>query len=201
MDESGDLGSKGSKYFVMTILKIESLEDCKKLKNIIKKMRRHKFKKKMKSLTEVKAYLTTNAMKYFMLKKLQSVNIESYSIVLNKENYHVKRLLGEKNINESYITIVGMLIKKMNIKNSAVIRLDNFVLDKYKNHLKKSINGALLENWHKTKVYHSNSEKWEGIQFADLIAWSIFVNFENKNETFYKIILECGNHKIYQDMN
>jgi len=52
IDESGDLGLKGSKYLVLSALMIDN---PKELKRIVKNMRRNKFKKELKKAIEIKA--------------------------------------------------------------------------------------------------------------------------------------------------
>ncbi|MBZ9571053.1 DUF3800 domain-containing protein [Methanobrevibacter sp. TMH8] len=46
LDESGDMGINGSKYFIISILIIK--KSPKKLKYIVKRSKRFKFKKKLK---------------------------------------------------------------------------------------------------------------------------------------------------------
>ncbi|KZX11429.1 DUF3800 domain-containing protein [Methanobrevibacter filiformis] len=53
IDESGDLGIKGSKYIVISAILVENTNE---LNRIIKNMRRNKFKKELKNINEIKGY-------------------------------------------------------------------------------------------------------------------------------------------------
>ncbi|BDZ71952.1 DUF3800 domain-containing protein [Methanobacterium petrolearium] len=52
IDESGDLGLRGSKYLLIVALLVD---DFRPLDKIIKNMRRNKFKKELSKANEVKA--------------------------------------------------------------------------------------------------------------------------------------------------
>ena len=52
IDESGDLGGDGSKYFIITAIWTEKPELFDRL---IKNLRRHKFRKILKKVSEIKA--------------------------------------------------------------------------------------------------------------------------------------------------
>lgn len=52
IDETGDLGKKGSKYFIITAIWVDSPSLFDRL---IKNIRRHKFRKELKKAHEIKA--------------------------------------------------------------------------------------------------------------------------------------------------
>ncbi|MEG3224758.1 MAG: hypothetical protein BME94_04300 [Methanobacteriales archaeon Met13] len=65
IDESGDIGLKGSNYLVIVALK---LSDFKPLDRIIKNIRRNKFKKELSNSNEIKANKSSTDLKINFLK-------------------------------------------------------------------------------------------------------------------------------------
>ena len=83
IDESGDLGLKGSKYLVLAALIVE---DSRKLEKLIKNMRRNKFKKELKKAAEIKANKSSEEVRSYMLEKLNLVgNAKVLYVVLEKK--------------------------------------------------------------------------------------------------------------------
>lgn len=60
LDESGDLGLKGSNYLVIAALVVKK---PKRLDKIIKNMRRNKFKKELKKAQEIRANKSSQAVR------------------------------------------------------------------------------------------------------------------------------------------
>ncbi|KZX10943.1 hypothetical protein MBFIL_15960 [Methanobrevibacter filiformis] len=56
LDESGNLGLKGTGFMVISILRFSSLKECQRLKNIVKKVLNRKFRKEIKRYEEIKFY-------------------------------------------------------------------------------------------------------------------------------------------------
>lgn len=164
IDESGDLGLKGSKYLVLAALIVE---DSRKLEKLIKNMRRNKFKKELKKAAEIKANKSSEEVRSYMLEKLNLVgNAKVLYVVLEKKLAQNLRL-SEPNIE---------------------IRIDK---SKEKQLLQRDFNeyfGGKLNGKDKPKIYHSYSECWAGLQFADLLAWSCFQKFEHSDSRFVDLI-------------
>ena len=112
-DESGDLGLKGSEYFIISMLIINSEEKGLKLKKIFKKMRKYKFKKELKIHKEIKSNKSSRELKIILLKKLVELNIKSYSIVLNKKKYENIMILKNKSNIEIYLKLMIKLLRKL----------------------------------------------------------------------------------------
>ena len=70
IDESGDLGEKGSKYMILAALIVE---EPRNLDRIIKNMRRNKFKRELRKVVEIKADKSSDAVIKYMLQKLNDV--------------------------------------------------------------------------------------------------------------------------------
>ena len=86
LDESGDLGLKGSNYFVIATLVVEN---PKHLDRIIKNMRRNKFKKELKKANEIKTNSSSEGLRKYMIEQLNSIeNARVYGVVFEKKLNH-----------------------------------------------------------------------------------------------------------------
>ena len=186
IDESGDLGLKGSDYLVLAALLVE---DCRPLDRIIKNMRRNKFRKELRNAMEIKANKSSDALRAHMLTKLGEVkNARVLYMVLEK-----KRILSEYLVNNKhklYNFVAGKLAKNIPLSESAVeIHID---LSKGKQLLQQDFNEHFIRNLNNPKarvaIFHSYSHSWSGLQFADLLAWACFQKFEHRNSTYIDLV-------------
>lgn len=188
LDESGDLGGKGSKYIVLTAILID---DYAKLDRIIKNMRRNKFKKDLRVFAELKANKLKKEIIVFVLKKLRKVSgLQIFHIILEKEKVKSKYLLENKN--KLYNFVAGKLAKNILLEQTDIeIRIDK---SKGKQALREDFNKyfekCLREksSIYKVKIEHSYSHSWSGLQFADILAWAAFQKVNNNNPEYSDII-------------
>lgn len=185
IDESGDLGLKGSKYLVLAALIVE---DSRKLEKLIKNMRRNKFKKELKKAAEIKANKSSEEVRSYMLEKLNLVgNAKVLYVVLEKKKLFSEYLKNDKN--KLYNYVAGKLAQNLRLSEPNIeIRIDK---SKGKQLLQRDFNeyfGGKLNGKDKPKIYHSYSECWAGLQFADLLAWSCFQKFEHSDSRFVDLI-------------
>ncbi len=82
IDESGDLGKRGSRYFTIAALVVD---DPLKLERIIKKLRQRKLKKKIRELPEIKANNSDEVVRKYVLKRVKKTDCEIYAIVVEKD--------------------------------------------------------------------------------------------------------------------
>lgn len=195
LDESGDLGPKGSKYFVIAAL---AVEDPKKLDRIIKNMRRNKFRKELNGAHEIKANSSSAAIKEHMIKKLNEVpNTNLYCIIFNKRRYlnHPKTYMDK---NQLYDCVAGALAREITLKDNTLIRIDKskgkqFLRERFDSYFKKNLN----TNNRKVEIYHSESHAWSGLQFADIIAGSYFQKFEHNDGICVELLdIKCNLHEL-----
>jgi hypothetical protein len=196
LDESGDLGFNGSKYFVISILEVDSLKDSKKLEKLINKMKRQKFNKELKNFNELKAYKLSDKMKIYLLTNLRNFNINSYSLVINKNVFSNSNKINSDNVNYVYMDFICNLISRININYPINMSLDNFVLEKHKNKFKNKILEELNDFKRNSEISFISSQSSKQIQIVDLIAWSIFQKFENNNLKYINLLNK--NHKIFR---
>lgn len=185
VDESGDLGFAGTKYFVLAALLVNNPRE---LNRIIKNMRRNKFKKELKDVSEIKADKSSNEVRTYMLSKLNMAgSAKILYIVLEKKKVYSDYLKNDKH--KLYNYVAGKLAKHISLDESDVeIRVDKskgkqLLRDDFDNYFKSNLKEGL-----KATIYHSYSHSWSGLQFADMLAWACFQKFEHTNSEFIDLI-------------
>ena len=188
IDESGDLGKYGSKYFSIAAIVIDNPTS---LSRIIKKLRQRKLKKKIKKLPEIKANNSTHVLRKYVLDKLIKTDCEIYAIVVNKDAI-VNYLFSVKD--KLYNYLCGILME--NIKNAdgkLVIVIDK----KHTNTLVKNDFNKYIENKLKSRnikleieIEHKFSYSSNELQVIDFVVWSINRKFNTGDDSYYKIIEE-----------
>ncbi len=184
IDESGDLGKMGSNYLVLSALIVSNPGE---LDRIIKNMRRNKFKKELKSSSEIKANKSSGTIIMYMLEKLNLVkNSRVLYVVLEKKKLFSEYLSKDKN--KLYNYVAGKLAKQILFNDSSVeIRIDRrygkqLLQQNFNNYFMKCLNEN--SNPIKVRIEHSYSNNFSGLQFADVLAWSCFQKFEHENNSF-----------------
>ena len=187
VDESGDLGMQ-SKYLILVGLIVSNPAE---LDRIIKNMRRNKFKKQLRKAAEIKANKSSPEIKIYMLDKLNSLKdiMVSY-VVLEKKKVYSNFLKADKH--KLYNFCAGKLAKNICLpKTDIEIRIDR---SKGKQLLQEDFNKYFLKllkdrsEIGKADIYHSYSQSWSGLQFADLLAWSAFQKFEHGDSSYVDLL-------------
>jgi len=193
VDESGDLGLRGSNYFIITAFIIDE-ENYKKLEHIIKNARKRKFKKKQRKMRELKGYLLDKELVFYFFNKLNRIDYQTRSIAMDK-NYH-KNIEGIKDHNtiEIYLKMLTELLNNINLENRFELIIDKFLRARIEKILNTGLLNGLSENIPEPKIWHEASEKHIGLQFTDLIAWSVYQYLEKNNLEFIEKVL--NNHEI-----
>jgi hypothetical protein len=182
IDESGDLGIKGSKYIIISAI---ILEDTDELNRIIKNMRRNKFKKELKNINEIKGYACSHEIIRYLLKKINKTNSKICTVIFNK-----RKCYKDFDKNNLYNKLVGILAEHLKINSDLTIRIDRSKantrdMEIFNKYFEKKLN---LRNEFKLKIFHSYSHEWDGLQIIDVIAWSYFQKYENQKSEFVDMI-------------
>ncbi len=186
IDESGDLGMKGSKFLILAALIVN---DYAFLNRAIKNMRRNKFPKELKYAAEIKANSSSpQIIKYMLFKLNQGQKAKIFFVVLEKKKITSEYLKNNKD--KLYNYVAGKLAKNIEFSDQIIeIRVDK---SKGKHVLQYDFNNYFLSNI-KTKnitpkIFHSNSHSWPGLQFADVLAWACYQKFEYQNPEYLDIL-------------
>ncbi len=187
IDETGDLGEKGSKYFVITAIWVDSPA---LLDRLIKNIRRYKFRKELKKVEEIKANKSSKELIEHILKKFSQIDsAHAQSIILDKKEVYNKFLKGDKhklyNFVCGHLASIGIDTRKLIIRIDRAKGKQNLIDDfnKYMNLKFKEV------RWNREiEVHHSWSHSWSGLQIADVISWAVFNKFEYSNDYYFRLI-------------
>lgn len=188
VDESGDLGLNGSDYFILSFLIFENGEEYNKLRYIFKKARRHKFSKYLKNKNEIKGYKSSDKLIYYLFNQSNKIRYKTFSIVMNKKEFKNKQLIKTKNVHGIYLELIHYFFKKIDLPREFDLKFDKFISPRNEECFNKELLKIIEKNFKKSKFNQVSSEKWKGIQFVDLIAWSSFQKFENGKSIYLEKI-------------
>ncbi len=195
IDESGDLGEKGSDFFVMAAIKVK---DSRTLERLINKTRR-RYKKEIGKSNEIKGTTTPSKVKKSILKRLNNINSEIYIIIFDKTNKY--KIDYKDDNNKLYDILSSELIKLIKINNTTEIiidrtKTDREKIDNYNSFLIKNLLNPLKQ---KIIIKQVDSLKYKGIQIADIISWSTYQYIENNNNEYFNIIENKLIERVFED--
>lgn len=180
LDESGCLGfkkPKASKYFVITLLKLESLETQKRVFNAVRKTIKNKISPQGRKISyELKGSKTDLSIKQYFFRQMPPSDWGLYSVVVNKEKIpnHLQTNEGKKRL---YNYLAKYLLENLTFKKE-ITRLDLYI-DKCKNTREiKEFNAYITAHLNLSpKTYlninHVSSHENPAIQAVDLFCWGI----------------------------
>lgn len=188
IDESGNLGDDGTKYFIIAALWTQTPE---MLRRLIKNIRRNKFRKQLKKAQELKANSSSREVREGVLQKMSQLDdLRCHAIILEKARISSTYLKNNKN--KLYNYVCGILAEAVGVDSKKlVVRIDK---SKGKQTLRDDFNEYFKRKWRQrfwngeVEFYHSWSHMWAGLQLADFIAWAVFQKFEYGNDFYTKLI-------------
>lgn len=186
IDESGDLGPFGSKYFTVVAL---TTKNPINLSRIIKRLRQKKLKKTIKQLSEIKANNSDRRVREYILKSVGKTDSD-ISVVVVEKNKILQHLFNTKN--KLYNYFCGLLIKRLDLNCKKLF----IVIDKkHTNSLLQEDFNQYIERKLKEKyddisvnIVHEDSYKSNELQVVDFIVWSIQRKFNAQDDYYYKLI-------------
>lgn len=188
IDESGDLGKFGSKYFTIAGIFVDR---PKALAKIIKKLRQRKLKKKLKQLPELKANKSPPEVREFVLKKVAGFDCKIFAVVVDKSMIY-DYLFSAKD--KLYNYLCGVLLSFIPLdKGRLVITIDK----KHGNTALREEFGSYIRRrmwWShplvKIEIYHLPSHARNELQVADFVAWCINRKYNTGDERYFEIVEE-----------
>ncbi|MEA3558811.1 MAG: DUF3800 domain-containing protein [Candidatus Thermoplasmatota archaeon] len=217
LDESGDLGARGSNYLVLTLVIIKRRKDLVRLIVDVKKRLLDK-KKGRKWLNskggEIKFYgFPDNALLKNTISAISKMNIDIYFIAIDKK--------GQRIDHENKELILGYIFDHVFYRSKGVPpekviadlnyfkgkkRKHHFILEKgdelnQRDHhynmgeiTKIPEKGETIEKMNENsfvvRIEQRNSRSCEELQITDLISGSIFQKFENHNHELFNILCD-----------
>lgn len=186
IDESGDLGKSGTKYFSIAAVIVDQ---PKTLSRIMKRLRNRKLNKKLRQIPEIKANSSNRQIREYVLNQVRNADCEIYAIVVEKSKifdylYEVKDKL--------YNYLCGKLMVRLNISaGKLVITVDKkhtntlFRRD-FDDYIGRKL--ATLSGGLKVEIYHASSYSMNELQVVDFVAWSINRKFNSGDDSYFGII-------------
>ena len=186
VDESGDLGPYGSKYFTVVAVKVS---DQNTMRRIMKKVRTNILKKKQKQLSEIKANNSSRRVREYVLRNIASSDCAIFAVVIEKARifshlYEVKEKL--------YNYFCGVLLSGVRTESRKLIIVidkrskNKLIREDLINYLKSRLNRS-----HKDlsiEIYYNDSYTNAGLQVADFAAWAINRKFNTGDTEHYSKI-------------
>jgi hypothetical protein len=184
IDESGDLGRHGSKYFIIAAL---LTRNPIQIHRIIKRIRQRRLKKTIREKPEIKANNSNDRIKTLVLTKVSKADCSIIALVVRKDRIF-DRLMGVQN--RLYNYLCSILLENISSNGERVI----VVIDK------KYTNRLLMEDFdgyigRKLAFRNINaiisqipSHTSNELQVVDFVAWAINRKYNLDDSRYYDII-------------
>ncbi|HEX7456705.1 MAG TPA: DUF3800 domain-containing protein [Candidatus Nanoarchaeia archaeon] len=202
LDESGDLGfdfvnKKPSKFFTISILAVNGVDNNRKLAKGIRVTLRRKLNPKRhrkRIIQELKGRDTTLEVKEYFYEQISSVNFEIYAMTLNKKRVY-ERLTKEKP--RVYNFIARQVIDKIPFEKNKNERVELIIdrskskpeIEEFNSYIRSQIQGR-LDPKITLDMYHWDSQQSPGLQAADMFCWGIFQKYERRSTNWVEIFKE-----------
>lgn len=186
IDESGDIGKSGSKYFSIVALGTREVAD---LERAIKRVRRRKLSKKLRAQSEIKAYNSDDYIRRYVLGRISRLNC-SISVVAIPTAKVREDLFPEKEALYNYLC--GVLFDHITLNVDRV----SITIDRKSNSrlLREDFNQYILRKIQgkgvaiQATIQHLESHASHALQAVDLVAWAMNRKFSYDDPRFYNII-------------
>jgi len=193
LDESGDLGfdffaKKPSKYFTVTVLLVQGMENRKKIDKAVKRALKNKLPKKERM--ELHGSKQSIAVKRYFYRHIESVPFEIYALTLNKRR--VYDYLSQKK-DRVYNFIARKVLDVIPFGNASV-RI-GLVIDRSKskkeikefnNYLIRQLSGR-IDPRVPLDIDHHLSHEDLPLQAVDLFSWGIFRKYERGDMEWFDV--------------
>lgn len=188
IDESGDLGKDGSKYFTIVSM---SVTDIIPVRRIIKKARQRLVKKKLKQIVEIKANNSSPGIKKKVLKSLASCDCSISAIVIPKSKMS-NEILDHKD--KLYNHLCSLLFSHITLDTDIL----KIVVDKkhsnrlLREDLSHCIRSKISQRTSRITIdiRHVDSFSSLELQAVDFVAWAVNRKFTHGDSEYYDLIKE-----------
>jgi hypothetical protein len=186
LDESGDLGLLGSKYFTVAVL---CTKNPKPIENMMKRIKMRKLSKKLRNVSELKGNNSSPEIRKYVLENIAKQDCHLAIIVITKEQI-VNRLFDSKH--KLYNYVVGLLMKITDINGTDI----SIVIDKKENNklLQSDLNQYIKKQIAERKLLftisfeHKISQTDKCLQAVDFVAWSTNRKYSFEDDSYYRLI-------------
>lgn len=193
LDESGDLGfdfftKKPSKYFTITVMLVQGIENRKRMAKAVKRTLQNKLLKRR--ITELKGSKQSIEIKKYFYRHVESVPFEIYALTLNKRRVYEHL---SQNKDRVYNFIARKVLDLIPFSNASV-RV-SLVIDRSKS--KKEIKefddymiqqlSGRIEPRIPLDIDHHLSHEDFPLQAVDLFSWGTFRKYEKGDREWFDV--------------
>lgn len=186
IDESGDLGKQGARYFIISAI---VTKEPKRIRKIIKRFRERKLKKELRQTNEIKANSSTPEIRRYILSRLMECDCQIFAIVADK-----KKILSKFNDTQDkfYHYLCALLLDEVSIgEGETTIIIDQKDTNKLiKRNFRNYIEMRFRKKSRKIKFHQMLSFEENGLLIVDFVAWSINRKWNSGDESYFNIIKE-----------
>lgn len=187
IDESGDLGRHGTRYFSIVAL---ATRDALALSRVMKRLRERRMKKRLERLPEIKANNSPDFVRKFVLERIAGLDCSISVVAIPKSN--VRRDLFEDK-DRLYNYLCGLLFEHITLNHDVV---DITIDKKHSNRLLREdfneyIKGKIREKKValKVEIRHLESHACNELQAVDFVAWAMNRKFSHDDSSYYDMIV------------
>ncbi|MEM2131340.1 MAG: DUF3800 domain-containing protein [Candidatus Woesearchaeota archaeon] len=172
LDESGDLGfsERGSKYFILTCVKIDDEKTNILFKRIPKEIRERALKKRILKQSELKFSNSTVLIRKRFLTRAAMLNISVYSLIIDKKFTQEKL---KENLPILYNYLIKILLENViTPKNKIEICLDKCMSTNQRNNFENYVKTEFFSKFKlfpDLKITHEDSKCNPALQVIDFI--------------------------------
>ncbi len=186
LDESGDLGEYGTRYFILAgILTLHP----RAVERVIKKTRQRILKKKLKEVPELKANKSNHIIREYLLKHLIKTPCDILAIAVDKSK--IRKDLYQVQ-NRLYNFLVSILLNSIPREIGEVcIIVDRRYTNTY---LRMNFTQYIVYKLQqrrpslRVEVHHIPSSSFVPLQAVDFVAWAIQRKYNFGDESYFNII-------------
>jgi hypothetical protein len=192
LDESGDMGfdffaKKPSKYFTVTVMLVQGMENRKKIAKAVRRTLHYKLAKQQ---IELKGSKQSIEVKRYFYKHIESVPFELYALTLNKRRVY-DYLSQKKDRVYNFITRKVLdVIPFTNASTRVSLVIDRSKSKKeireFNDYLIRHLSGR-IEPKIPLDIDHHLSHEDLPLQAVDLFSWGIFRKYEKDDREWFNV--------------
>ncbi len=179
-DESGDLGAKGTPFFVVVAIEVR---DERLLERIVKRARTKKLRRE-KTGDELKASSALPRVRSFILRQIAQKDCRVFVVAVDKSGTRSE----SSNQNEFYEAACVEACRNARGPKASIVLDKRYSRKEDQNQLAATLQAELKARQVDATVSQVTSNYRAGLQAADFIAWAAFQKFAKNDETYYTII-------------
>ncbi len=188
LDESGDLGKRGNRYFCVSIL---STIDPRKVELVMKRIRQRKLKKRLKQVPELKGNNSSESIRRAVLAALAKLPSARFSTILVDKQKIFDYLFDKKD--KLYNYVAGSLIDLVDLQGYRDVELvydrrssNSLLTADFENYLRRKLTERKFDA--NLVIYGLQSHQSRGLMAADYVSWSVYRKYNWGDESYFKII-------------